>query len=84
MGIFKPVFEMLSLIYTKNNLVGTVEDVLDGYIYEIRSHADQSLLKVQLTNICCPIGDEPGAFEAREFARKNLIGKQVNVFLKKN
>lgn len=46
MGIFKPVFEMLSLIYTKNNLVGTVEDVLDGYIYEIRSHADQSLLKV--------------------------------------
>ena len=32
-GIYKKVFEMLSLIYTKNNFVGLVEDVLDGYIY---------------------------------------------------
>jgi len=30
-----------------------------------------------------PLGLEPGAFEAREFLRKNTIGKEVNVFLEK-
>ena len=53
---------MLSLIYTKNNLVGRVEDIIDGYIYEIRSNTDDSLLKVELTHVYCPVGDEVGAY----------------------
>ena len=34
--------------------------------------------------VYCPILNELGAFECRDFARKNLIGKEVNIFLKKD
>lgn len=41
-------------------------------------------MKIELAKIYCPIQGELGAFECREFARKHLIGKDVNVFLKKD
>ncbi len=37
-----------------------------------------------MAKIYCPIGNEAGAFACREFARKNLIGREVNVFLTKD
>lgn len=33
--------------------------------------------------VICPIGGDSGSFYAREFARKLLIGKEVNVYLHK-
>jgi hypothetical protein len=33
--------------------------------------------------VISPVGDDTGAFECREFARKQLIGKEVNVYLHK-
>jgi hypothetical protein len=33
--------------------------------------------------IICPVGEDAGAFDCREYARKQLIGKEVNVYLQK-
>ena len=32
----------------------------------------------------CPVGDEVGAFNSRQFVRKQLIGQEVNVYLHKD
>jgi hypothetical protein len=34
-GIYGKTTEILGLIYAKNNFVGQVMDIIDGYIYEI-------------------------------------------------
>lgn len=82
-GIFAKPFEILSLVYTKNNLVAVVEEIIEGYIYKVRSKGDEPI-KIELAKIYCPIANEAGAFACREFARKNLIGREVNVFLTKD
>ena len=33
--------------------------------------------------VISPVGDDAGSFACREFARKQLIGKEVNVYLQK-
>lgn len=34
--------------------------------------------------VICPVDQDAGAFECREFARRQLIGKEVNVYLHKD
>lgn len=37
---------MLSFLYTKNNYVGIVTDVFEGYVYEITALNAQNTIKV--------------------------------------
>lgn len=73
----------MSLVYTKNNLIATVVEVLEGYIYRLKTKGGE-IIKTELTKVYTPLDNEPGAFQCREFARKNLIGKEVNVFFNKD
>ena len=41
-------------------------------------------MKLELAMVRSPVGDEPGAFNCREFSRKQLIGQEVNVYLHKD
>lgn len=75
--------DIYSLIYVKNNFLAKVIEVLEGHIYRIQNMVTNKILTVELSTIFCPIGQELGAFEAREFARKQIIGKLVNVYIKK-
>lgn len=36
-GIFRKPFEILSFIYSKNNIIGVIHEVLEGYIYKVRT-----------------------------------------------
>jgi len=58
--------------------------VLDGYIFEVVRKPSGEKQKIELAMVRCPIGDEVGAFNCREFARKQLIGEEVNVYLHKD
>lgn len=57
--------------------------MLDGYIFEVTKKAG-GRVKLELAMVRCPVGDEVGAFMSREFARKQLIGQEVNVYLHKD
>lgn len=82
-GVFSRNCEILAFIYAKNNFVGEVSDVLDGYIFEVTKRGGGKV-KLELAMVMCPVGDEVGAFHSREFARKQLIGQEVNVYLHKD
>jgi hypothetical protein len=46
--------------------------------------APEERVKIELAMVRSPVGDEVGAFNCREFARKQLIGQEVNVYLHKD
>ena len=83
-GIFSRNTEILGFIYAKNNFVGEISDIFDGYIFEVEQRTTGDKVKIELAMVRCPIGDEVGAFKCREFARKHLIGEEVNVYLHKD
>ena len=72
----------MKLVFTKASLLGVVEEILEG-LYKIRGKDDE-VMRVELANVYCPIANEPGAYECREFARKSLLGKEINIFPKKD
>lgn len=53
------------MIYAKNNFVGQIRDIIDGYIYEIEKKVTGEIMKIELSMIRSPIGDERGAFDSR-------------------
>lgn len=75
--------DIYSLIYVKNNFLAKVIEVIEGHIYRIKNMVNNKIVTVELSTVLCPIGQEQGAFEAREFARKQIIGKLLNVYIKK-
>ena len=74
----------MGFIYAKNNFVGEISDIFDGYIFEVVRKTTGERVKIELAMVRCPVGDEVGAFNCREFARKHLIGEEVNVYLHKD
>ena len=40
LGIFRKPFEILSFIYSKNNIIGIIHEVIEGYIYKVRTKKD--------------------------------------------
>lgn len=45
--------------------------------------ADGELMTVEVDGVVCPMHEEAGAFEAREFSRKEALGKEFNVYINK-
>ena len=60
-GIFKKPFEILSFIYSKDNLVGVVQEVIEGYIYKVKTKSGE-IMKIELSMVYTPIAHEIGAF----------------------
>ena len=83
-GIFGKNTEILGFIYAKNNFVGEESDVFDGYVFEVLRKGSEEKVIIELAMVRSPVGDELGAFDSREFARKQLIGQEVNVYLHKD
>ena len=63
-GVFSRNCEILAFIYAKNNFVGEISDVLDGYIFEVTKRGGGKV-KLELAMVRCPVGDEVGAFHCR-------------------
>ena len=55
--------------------MGEVSDVFDGYVFEVLRKNTEEKVKIELAIVRSPVGDELGAFNSREFARKQLIGQ---------
>lgn len=64
-GVFSRNCEILAFIYAKNNFVGEISDVLDGYIFEVTKRGGGGKVKLELAMVRCPVGDEVGAFHCR-------------------
>lgn len=45
-GIFSKNTEILGFIYAKNNFVGEVSDIFDGYVFEILRKGTDEKLKI--------------------------------------
>lgn len=65
LGIFSKNTEILGFIYAKNNFVGEVSDVFDGYVFEVLRKASDEKVKIELAMVRSPVGDEVGAFNCR-------------------
>jgi hypothetical protein len=50
----------------------------------VTKKGNEEKVKIELAMVRSPVGDEVGAFNCREFARKQLIGQEVNVYLHKD
>ncbi|EAS06886.2 tudor domain protein (macronuclear) [Tetrahymena thermophila SB210] len=86
-GIWGKQTDFDSLITRIDSFLGIVREVESGIVLVIErigeEQSQSKMIKIQLSKIQCPQGLERGAFEAREYLRKLVIGAEVDVFLEK-
>ncbi len=65
------------------NFQGLVQEIHSGDNISIKNKLNNEVYRVNLSNIKAPrikkTNSEPFAFEAKEYMRKNFIGKEVNI-----
>jgi endonuclease YncB( thermonuclease family) len=56
----------------------------EGNVFLMKNIETGQYQSVEVYGVVCPQNDEVGAYEAREFSRKEALGQEFNVYVRKD
>lgn len=76
--------DIFETVYTKDNFLGVPVQVDEGNVFLMQNLETGEYQSIEIHGVTCPQNEEIGAYESREFSRKQSLGQEFNVYVLKD